>query len=141
MDELTLLSTSTLHSAQRYANAVPSRQFSTFEIAVVDGVGHSTGSIVAEAQLQSWLSTDAAVGTNASHSSPQNVQASLKLMCIPRNLDVSLGVSEDVVGEPLHTVQINPAALYPLCRDYDGFHEFSDASHFASQCLLTWTWP
>ena len=128
MEGLTQLSTSIFQSTQQFANPSPTRRLVAFEIAVIDRVGHFRRTEVAETDLQGWGSTNAAQPSGTSLPATSAFEASFKLVCIERSLILSLNMSKDRFYRLFDVMEADPAALYLICQDYDGFHEFRGGS-------------
>jgi hypothetical protein len=128
MEGLTQLSTSIFQSTQQFANPSPNRRLIAFEIAVIDRVGHFRRTEVAETDLEHWGSTDAVQPSGTSWPPTSTFEASFKLVCIERSLIISLNVSKDGFYRLLDVMEADPAVFYPICQDYDGFHEFPGGS-------------
>jgi len=69
--------------------------------------------------LCTWLSP-----TSQDNTVEHTPEASLRLVSIRRDLDVTLCISKSSFTTIFHSIKAHPSIKYTICRDYDGFHEF-----------------
>lgn len=74
---------------------------------------------VGERDLCAWLPS--LTRDTAGRRTPE---ATLRLVRISRNLDVSLCISRSGFDIIFDSMKADPSVKYMICRDYDGFHEF-----------------
>ncbi|KAH8173346.1 corA-like mg2+ transporter protein [Sarocladium implicatum] len=63
----------------------------------------------------------------------QDIQASIKIFVVNRDVSVSLHITEGAFREILARMQASPQALYFISRDYDGCHYWNEKG-----CRPTW---
>lgn len=62
-------------------------------------------------------------------------EASLRVVQIDRNLDVSLHISRECFARLFEAMRADPAVKYMICHDYDGFHEFSAPGYLTTRFI------
>ncbi|KAH6951044.1 hypothetical protein BKA56DRAFT_606177 [Ilyonectria sp. MPI-CAGE-AT-0026] len=137
MDGLRQLWRSLFAESQRFrADVTPGLHFKTFEIALFPDDGPPTGEAgrgvfsssadVAEVELVLWAAEKTA-------SDARMPEARLKMVRFDRTQDTMVNVSKQVFGELFGAMRADPAALYVVCSEYDGFHSFKGDGY-----LPTW---
>jgi hypothetical protein len=131
MDGLGQLSQSLFNASHKFRAEAAGLQFNTFEIAVSSNAEPGEGIVLPPAKvfekgLGPWATAEKTTGTHA--------KATLRLVCLDRGQDTNVNVSKAAFEALINAMRADPAALYMVCRDYDGFHAF----HGAGGSLPTW---
>ncbi|AEO63820.1 uncharacterized protein THITE_2109416 [Thermothielavioides terrestris NRRL 8126] len=139
MDGLRVLSES-VFAKQAFSSPSPRRELHVFEI---PHSGPARRGTVLEPELGIWANPNH--GTAATRTPESPAVACLRLVCVHRELDVTLGVSELAFRKLMESMRVDKGALSMISRDYDGFHMFGQGSSNkghgvmdASSALPTW---
>lgn len=123
-----------LFTRQKFSHPDRNRVFDIFE---TSGDGLQRSSKIPEDRLEKWI--HGLCDTPVANTARSKSGARIGLVCVPRELDVSLGVSRSVFWGLLDAMQVHRAALYMVARDYDGFHEFQESrTGSEGNSLPTW---
>ncbi|KAJ9137082.1 hypothetical protein NKR23_g9389 [Pleurostoma richardsiae] len=123
MDGLKELARSTFESVQNFKKLENDHRYNVLEVgSFPDGHMSFNEWLVYEDDLASFMTKGPLDGDNNS-----TADASLKLICIQRDLDVTLGVSKTAFMRIISAMNADPCVLYMISRDYDGYHEFNGA--------------
>ncbi|GAB1320948.1 hypothetical protein MFIFM68171_11158 [Madurella fahalii] len=130
MECMRLLAQSVSEEEQRFSEPWRDYTYSAIELSILsdevggavaddrDGAERSVLRHLHPDDLRDWL-----LATEYNPPKPMP-EASLKLVCIPRQLDITLVISKSTFTEILESMKANPVVKYLICRDYDGFHEY-----------------
>lgn len=126
MDGIQSLALST-YKNQIFNEPYPNHLYDCLEI-LVDGNADAQDfeSRRPEFDLARWLGSNGA-----------KLDASLKVLCIDREHNVSLGISSACFYDVFSVMRADPAATYLIRQDYDGFHEFHEEKYLLTRFIGT----
>ncbi|CAH0050559.1 unnamed protein product [Clonostachys solani] len=137
MDGLGVLAQQVLGAYSGFQDKPSLTPHATFEISVFAKSYHAAGvesakrdivqREVLEADVEAWATTDLTDATGAV------AEASLRLICVDRGRDNTMSMSKAAFTSLTTAAGVNPAALYMVCGQYDGFHSFNSPGS-----LQTW---
>ncbi|KAM5349115.1 hypothetical protein ACJ41O_008938 [Fusarium nematophilum] len=108
------------NASQKFLDPGPASQFDALEIAIQPAVAATyRRTKLLASELGQWAESGAVAGTGEG-----TAQATLKLVRIERDLDVTLKVSSASFHALFTAMSADLAVLYLICHDKDGFHEF-----------------
>jgi hypothetical protein len=138
MEGIKSLAQSIFDQEQKFVDPGPRCKYDAVELRVLSGgaedhrdVGRNPGQekplrlSLNPDQLCTWLLPSAMPNNDAEVDDVPRASATLRLVCIPRNLDISLGISKSSFTRILEGMKADPSIKYMICRDYDGFHEYN----------------
>jgi hypothetical protein len=98
---------------------------------------------LAQHELAAWFLSDT---SNHEEALPnENTKATLKLLRIGRQPDMSLTISSEVFNDLFYCMKADPSVKYMICRNYDGFHEYHGPGFLLTRFIgtslyaLVWT--
>lgn len=156
MDAILSLAISTFEAGQTFRKAAPAYKYDALEITsfpdAMDSkdANNETTELgpkyyqrqIPEAGLLAWLRED--VKSDTEHMPIMSAQpipkASLKLLRIDRDLDVTLSIAKDCFEGIFDIMRADPSVKYMICEDYDGYHEFNGEGYLPTRFIGTGTY-
>lgn len=119
MDGIKSLAELTFERSQKFRPLPADYRYNVIEIGAFDNGPAFNEWLVQEDDLPAFVTKEPVDSDN------KTAEASLKLICIPRDVDVTLAISKGTFKALFEAMDADPCALYMIARDYDGFHEYN----------------